>query len=296
MRFILHIFKQHIWRVLLVYGICNIAYIFWFAEPYVLGKMIDGIIAGEYWWTYAFIGINILFIAFGYIRRVIDTKIFSKMYNNFILDYIRRNICSLETSTVVARVDMSRTFTDFLENVIPSYFATIYALVGSIIAIYLISHGSAYVMLTICVPASFIVWWFYHKSSKMQRVNNSNSENNVAVIERRHLPEIEKYYGRKRKILIMSSTLDATSSMSFESMSLVFVIATMIYYISTAGCTAGMALTFYGYINRFTGSLGSVNYVIFTIAQIRDVTNRLKANVPEWKRKEKPGLDDLLRE
>ena len=250
MKLIIEIFGRHKLRILLVYLISIVANSLWLVEPYVLGKMIDGIIIKSYYWVTIFIVINIFFVGFGYIRRVLDTKVFSGLYNELILRYITNNISTSDTSIIIARTEMSRVITDFLENSIPMYITIIYSTFGSLIAIFLINKSSAVIVGLMLIPIYFITRFFYFKYKKMTNVNNSNSELHVNKIQTKDVSIINDYFIRRRRILIMDSTLSAKNFATFDSLALLFMISTMIYYISTSKCSMGDAMSFYGYINR----------------------------------------------
>lgn len=135
-------------------------------EPYILGKMIDGIICQNYYWTLIFIITNLFFIAFGYIRRVYDTKVFSKIYNKVVLDFISRQINNIDTSKIVTITEMSRVIIDFLENDVPHFIYLVFVTMGSLIAIYTMSQMSALIILMLIIPTTFVIRYFYIKVQK----------------------------------------------------------------------------------------------------------------------------------
>lgn len=276
MKKIYEIFKGHSWRIILVYLMCFTADTLWAFEPYILGKMIDGIISKSYNWVYVFILINLAFIGIGYFRRVFDTKVFSKMYNALVFDFVERHVDKTDSSTMVARIDLSKTLIDFLENAIPHFISVVYAVLGSLVAIYLLNSISALIVVLVMIPTVFAMRYFYFKSKKMTNVNNGNFEQNVHKIETKDILCIKDYYTRRRRILIMSSTLNAKNSLASDSLALIFVIISIIYYISSSHCTVGEVMGFYGYVNRFVYSLGAIPYFIWTWNQVKNVTERLK--------------------
>lgn len=275
MNLIFQIFKFRWFRILLVYLICIVADTLWLFEPYMLGKMVDGLLVRNYQWTIIFIITNLIFIGFRYIRRVFDTKVFSKIYNNLILNFISLNINKLELSKIVARTEMSKVITDFLENFIPNMISMLYATLGSLIIIYTLNHNASFIIVIMLIPISFVLWYFYMKIKKMTYVNNSNNELHIEKIQTKNLSTIKDYFNRTRRILIMDSTLNAKNIVAFDFLSVAFIIITLIYFIISKTCTTGDAISFYGYINRFAYSLGSIPYFISTFIKINDVTKRL---------------------
>jgi ABC-type multidrug transport system fused ATPase/permease subunit len=275
MRLILEIFKRAKFRILLVYLFCIVANTLWILEPYVLGKMIDGLMAKTYFWSIIFIIINLIFIGFGYFRRVLDTKVFSRLYNEVILQYINRNIDCTDTSKIVARTEMSRVITSFLEEAIPTYISVVYATLGSLIAIFLVSPISSIILLISLIPTYFLSKYFYEKNTKMTHINNSNNELHVEKIQTKNRNIIKNFFERRRKLLIMDSTLTAKNYMAFDFLGLLITFITLVFYISSASATAGDAVSFYGYLNKFIYGFGIISYCISSITQIQDVSKRI---------------------
>lgn len=110
----------------------------------------------------------------------------------------------------------------------------------------------------------------------MTNVNNSNLELNVQKIETKNMNIITDYFTRRRKILIMDSTINAKNFMATDLFGIIFIVISLIYFISTTTTTVGDAITFYGYITKFTYSINGIPYLIWSIVQIKNVSKRLE--------------------
>ena len=115
MKYIYNIAKEYKYELILIYFYMFVAQFLFLLEPYVLGKMIDGLLKKEYFWTYCFIGIAIFENFFIYKRMVFDTKIYTKIYNGIVLKYLKRERDS-DTSSKIARTELSNHLINFLEN------------------------------------------------------------------------------------------------------------------------------------------------------------------------------------
>jgi len=99
-------------------------------QPYLLGKSIDGLLGGTWLW------IILLFISyfisnlFNYKRMVYDTKVYTQIYNDIVLRFLKIN--NDPDSVKVARTDMAHDIVSVLEEYIHYYIATIITIVGSI--------------------------------------------------------------------------------------------------------------------------------------------------------------------
>jgi ABC-type multidrug transport system fused ATPase/permease subunit len=193
-----------------------------------------------------------------------------------VLKYISNSIDKTETSKIIARTEMSKSLISFLEDTVPIILSVIFATVGSLAAVYLMSPIAALIICFILIPVFFVIQYFYKKTKKMTFISNSNDELHVEKIQSGNLKIIFDYFTRRRRILIMNSTLNAKNYFAFDFLALFFILTTLIYFITTENSTTGDAIAFYGYINRFAYSLGGITYVINMVVQIRDISKRIE--------------------
>ena len=61
------------------------------STPYLLGKSIDGLIVGNWYWI-VLLGLS-YFVSnfFNYKRMVYDTKVYTKIYNNIALKFLKKD-------------------------------------------------------------------------------------------------------------------------------------------------------------------------------------------------------------
>ena len=61
------------------------------SQPFLLGKSIDGLLNGSWIWI-LFLGISyFLSNLFNYKRMVYDTKVYTKIYNDIVLKFLKQN-------------------------------------------------------------------------------------------------------------------------------------------------------------------------------------------------------------
>ena len=112
MKYILSVARDYKYQLLLIYFYMFVAQLLFLAEPYVLGKMIDGLLKREYSWLMCFIGIAVFENVFIYRRMIYDTKVYTTIYNNLVLKYLK-NDTSSDPSTRIARTEMSNNIINF---------------------------------------------------------------------------------------------------------------------------------------------------------------------------------------
>ena len=68
-----------------------VAQLLFLAEPFILGKAIDGLLTKNYIWLIVFLVVELLHNVFMYRRMVFDTKVYVKIYNDIIFNFLRNN-------------------------------------------------------------------------------------------------------------------------------------------------------------------------------------------------------------
>ncbi len=244
-------------------------------EPYILGKSIDGLLKEEYFWIFCFLFVEILANAFMYKRMVYDTKVYTRIYNDIIFEYLR-NDTDADISTKSARTDMAHNIVHFFEDHVPYYLMSIMSIVGSLIFIFLQHELTGYAIMICVIPILCIVYKFYPLIAKATRVRNSHYEQKVLVMDSNNSETIETFFERRRRMVIYSSTLQGKNWASLNITKSVFLIIALLFFThDNVGLTQGQAITMYAYINQFLISLLSIPVGVEMFTIIRDVVKRL---------------------
>jgi ABC-type multidrug transport system fused ATPase/permease subunit len=243
------------------------------STPFLLGKSIDGLIVGNWYWM-VLLGLS-YFISnfFNYKRMVYDTKVYTKIYNNIALKFLKRN--DVDVSTKVARTDMAREVVNVLEGYVHYYIATLVTIIGSLIFIF-----SENWQVGILVSASIIfivssVFILYKKIKQGIVIANNHYETQAKSIECGYASS-ESFFNRRRKIEICQSTIQGKNWFLINGIKYVFLILSIILLITTTkNITIGSVITVYSYVNNFLISLLSAPVAIEMFLRISDVLKRL---------------------
>ena len=129
MNYIINVIKQYKASLLLIYFYVFAVQLLFLAEPYVLGKMIDGLLVKNYNWTIVFVLVLFAGNVFTYKRMVFDTKVYTKIYNDLVFNYLDHDTDS-DTSVKNARTEMANNIINFLENDIAYYIMSVITEIG----------------------------------------------------------------------------------------------------------------------------------------------------------------------
>jgi hypothetical protein len=246
-------------------------------EPYVLGKMIDGLLIQQYQWLFVFCAICIIGNVFMYKRMVFDTKIFSEIYNTIILRYLKKDI-KTETSAKIARTDLAHNVINFLESDVHYYIYAVLSIIGSLFFIFLGDIVTGLVVAICVIPIVYTVKCLYKKIEQSTRVGNNQYEQKVDILTNGTELEVDTFFKRRKKLLISSSTLQGKNWFALNSIKTLFLIlAILMFTKGNSTLTQGQTVAMYSYINQFLISLMSIPIAVETFTRIKDVINRIKA-------------------
>ena len=244
-------------------------------EPYVLGKMIDGLIEKQYFWLFCFLGIAIFENIFIYRRMIYDTKIYTTIYNNLVLKYLKRDTDS-DPSTRIARTELSNNIINFLESDVHYYIYAVLSVIGTLFFIFLQNPLTGFIVLSCILPICVIVYIFYKKIAQCTEVGNNHYEQKIQILSENKEENVETFFKRRRKILIYGSTLQGKNWTSLNATKNLFLIISLIAFTHTTKITQGQAVSMYSYIHQFLISLMSIPIGVETFTRMRDVINRIK--------------------
>lgn len=241
--------------------------------PYLLGKSIDGLVGGNWYWI-VLLGISyFLSNFFSYKRMVYDTKVYTTIYNDIALTFLKKD--DVDVSTKIARTDMAHDIIHVLEGYVHYYISTIVTIIGSIIFIY---SENAKVGILVSFAMIFItsaVFIFYKKIRQGIVVRNDHYEKKAKSIESGYLSS-ESFFKRRRRIEICESTIQGKNWFLVHSIKYVFLLASIILLISTTkDITIGSVITVYSYIGNFLIALLSAPVAIEMFLRMSDVMKRL---------------------
>jgi len=273
MKKIYNIFKEYKYKLLLIYFFMFLTELSIIIQPYLLGKSIDGLLGGTWLW------IILLFISyfisnlFNYKRMVYDTKVYTQIYNDIVLRFLKIN--NDPDSVKVARTDMAHDIVGVLEGYVHYYIATIITIFGSIGFIYITNWKVGLLVTLALIFIIFAVLVFYKKIRQGINVRNNHYENKVTAIQNGYDTSVS-FFNRRRKLEIFESTLQGKNWFFVGMIKSIFLVFSIILLITTSNSiTTGSVVTIYSYVNNFLISLMSIPVVFEMYSRLTNIIKRI---------------------
>jgi len=243
------------------------------STPFLLGKSIDGLINGNWYWMVLLSITYFLSNFFNYKRMVYDTKVYNIIYNDIALKFLKKN--DVDVSTKVARTDMAQQIVFVLEGYVHYYIATIVTIIGSLIFIF---SENWQVGILVTISIIFIVssvFILYKKIRQGIIMANNHYETKAKSIECGYASS-ESFFNRRGKIEVCQSTIQGKNWFLINTIKYIFLILSIILLITTTkNITIGSVITVYSYVNNFLIALLSAPVAIEMFLRISDVLKRL---------------------
>jgi ABC-type multidrug transport system fused ATPase/permease subunit len=243
------------------------------ATPFLLGKSIDGLIDGTWFWL-IFLGISYFTSNFfNYKRMVYDTKVYTRIYNTIVFRFLKNN--NDDVSTKMARTDMAHQIVDVLEGYVHYYIATIVTIVGSIGFIYSENWRVGLLVTLSFVLILFGVSVYYKKIKQAIKIRNNQYEKKNDAIQLGYEQSVS-FFSRRRKLEIFESTLQGKNWFLVGSIKNIFLFLSVILLVTTTkNITIGSVVTVYSYVNNFLISLLSVPVAVEMYSRLSDILKRI---------------------
>ncbi len=270
---IFEIFKEHKKQLCWIYLFMLLTELANLSTPFLLGKSIDGLIGGSWFWV-IFLGMSyFLSNFFNYKRMVYDTKVYTKIYNTIVFRFLKKK--NHDTSTKIARTDMAHEIVHVLEGYVHYYIATIVTILGSIGFIYSENWQVGLLVTTAFALILGAVSILYKKIKQVIKVRNNHFEKKGDAIQEGFISSVS-FFNRRRKLEIYESTLQGKNWFLIGFVKNLFLLLSVILLVKTTdNITIGSVVTVYSYVNNFLISLLSVPVAVEMYSRLSDILKRI---------------------
>ena len=270
---IYQIFKEYKYKLLLIYLFMFITELSIISQPFLLGKSVDGLISGVWFWIVLLLLSYLISNLFNYKRMVYDTKVYTQIYNDIVLRFLKTN--NKPDSVKVARADMAHDIVGVLEGYVHYYIATIITIFGSIGFIYFSNWKVGLLVTLALIVIIFAVLVFYKKIRQSINIRNNHYENKVTSIQNGYTSSVS-FFSRRRKLEIFESTLQGKNWFLVGMIKSIFLVLSIILLIiNSNNITAGSVITIYSYVNNFLISLMSIPVAFEMYSRLSNIIKRI---------------------
>jgi ABC-type bacteriocin/lantibiotic exporter with double-glycine peptidase domain len=245
--------------------------------PKVLGNAIDHLMAKDYGYIWYLVGTFVLIMFFGYISRIYDIKVFSKIHRKFASDETHKQIeAGVETTKINGRLTLMNNIVRFFEVDMIVVIQTFIGVVGSIYFLSLVSLPIVGFMILSGMAIIGASYYYSPKLAAMTKLNNDISEEQTDIIARRKIGAVNNLLRRGQKIAVKSAYINSEFSLWIQGIVYGSVTALLTYYVMYNTVTIGSVFSTYRYMFDFCNALLGLPMIITSYINIKDVVKRLE--------------------
>jgi ABC-type multidrug transport system fused ATPase/permease subunit len=218
------------------------------------------------------------------VRKIMDTWIFSGIYNEICLDTIEQHTEVMEaneTSKLNARIELLKQVVAFFETDFPFMVTSVVSIVGSAWLLYFYNASLLLVCLLVIVPSLWVNYWFGRRLQAITAHVNDEYEKQLDVLARRNSMELRSYFANVRKLNIRRSNMQAYNFGTLEIFVFAMIFMSVVIICSTPAMSYGDIVASYGIVLRFAYGFDFIPHLTERWASMRDIDSRLEATQSE---------------
>lgn len=272
-----------------VFFLISLEHIAWIIEPAVFGSVIDILInrnaANQKEFELAYFIPLFVWIALyainsgtGMARRIIDQKIFLKIYMEIATEIAHKSKeLDYSVSKTAALAQLSEQYITFFQYRLPEIIEQVISITGAVIALYTFDYRIALSCLTIVVPLFFINKVYSKRVGHIQKEYHDLYEGTFDVFSTRDINEIKDYYSKSSKSLQRIAKWGAVNFGMMRVALLIIFLVVLYIAIDLDDFTTGNIYSIVAYIWTFITSSEYIPELMESWTSLKDVSRRTKA-------------------
>jgi ABC-type multidrug transport system fused ATPase/permease subunit len=259
----------------------------WIVEPAVFGKVIDALIErassnapnlnASLFPLFLWIGVFAVNSGTGVIRRIVDQKIYLKMFTQLATDISTVSQGKkLGVSKTAALAQLSEQYITFFQYRVPEIIEQAIQIGGTVIALAIFDWRLSLTCLTIILPLILINRIYTKKVGALQADVHDTFESTYDVFSSQKPEEIRNYYTRSADIKQKIANWGALNFGVMRLMLLMIFLAVLFISIDLDDFTTGSIYSIVAYIWTFVTSSEYLPELMESWTSLKDVSQRLK--------------------
>ncbi|MCS7013099.1 MAG: ABC transporter six-transmembrane domain-containing protein [Chloroherpetonaceae bacterium] len=267
----------------------------WIVEPSIFGSVIDAFIntateGGLLNWherlipLVIWISVYALNSSAGVLRRIIDQRIFWKMYVQIAADVSRiSKLQGHNTSKIAARAQLSKEYITFLQYRLPEIIEQLLTIAGAVIALYLFDWRISLVCFAIVLPLLLVNRIYSRNVFFYQKELHDRFESIYDVFETKDIDFIRSYFQSTAKAHQKIANWGALNFGLMRFVLLAVFLVVLYISIDLDNFTTGDIYAIVAYLWTFVSSSEYLPDLLESWTSIREVSMRMKVSDEEMK-------------
>ena len=271
------LFRRYRGRILAAYALLNLENLLSLAQPYCLGRAINGLLHGTGAGLCLFVGQYIGHLAVGVARRVYDARAFNRIYSDIVAStVVHQRSSGANVSRISARSALSRAYAEFYQQHLPVILQAAYSIGGSLLVLGLYDRWLIALCLSLLAPLVLLGWAYRRWTTPLNMGLHDELENEVDVIQAGSPGEVEGHYARVARWRIRLVDSEALNFAAMDAFVLVLIAVSLLRSCHMRSADAGDIFAVFRYVMMFVSGLDAIPFLIQQVVRLQDIGRRLR--------------------
>ncbi|MDQ3289014.1 MAG: ABC transporter six-transmembrane domain-containing protein [Pseudomonadota bacterium] len=274
------IFVRFRWSILGTFSLVVVENLIFIAQPYLIGKTVDGLIAGNYFELKIFMAVALVHACVTTFRMGYDDRTYARIRSQLSIETVmQQQRANSSLSETAERTALCDEILGFFERGLFVIVKSAVEIVGAMVML-------AFIDWRICVAAfcsmvvSQLIWISTRSRVKaLFTLRNDQREKKVQEIESGDYQRISGHFGNIARLKIKLSDYEAFSFGAFELMGIVVFFYAAFVATNLEGVTAGVLVACFGYVKALNNATTRLPNIFHAIVGVNEISGRLQALV-----------------
>ncbi len=247
------------------------------ATPLAIGFAINDLLAGSLFGILLLLGVCLVMLLVGGVRRFYDTRAYGKIYRTVSTELVEKEYKrKSSTSTISARSKLFTEFIEFLEYTIPEVCHNLINLIGTLLIIATLNSKIFLLCLSSSLLTTLIYWVSSDKILDLNKGENDEMEKQVAYLQHGNKKKIHTHFNRLMKWKIKLSDLETLNFLGVWLGLTIALISSVILLTGGNAVEVGTVVTVIMYVFGFMESSVAFPLYYQQIVRLQEISSRLQ--------------------
>ena len=244
--------------------------------PVAAGIALDAVLAGNLSTAFLMVSIIFTFWLIGALRRVVDTRIYTRIYTELVGKVIMtERKQGLPSTATVVHAGLARQFVDFFEIQIPAFVTAIVSVAGAVIMLIFLEPLIGSLAAGALLISIFSGFRFMNKSERIAECLHNIQETEPLVVTKGSPLLIARHFHVLGGRRIQLSDLEAKAYVGVGLIAAILFGALFIHLRTKGDATAGHLYMLMNYVWTFVFSLDEMPEQIQQIGRLKELGTRI---------------------
>ncbi len=247
--------------------------------PFAIGLAVDDLLDDSYRGVLVFVAISLSHTVVAVARQWYDARSFNRLYADMSSALVaEQRAQGVATTSVAARIALVAEYVDFLQVAVVAAITASFAVVGSLIMLFLYDVRLGAVAAAVAIPVALLNRRLVRRSGRIFRPLNDETELEVSTIDAGSADDVRRHFKVIARHWVRLSDAEATSWGVVDLIGLGLAVFALVHVTRNAG-EVGTIFAVIAYVWAYLGGFDQVPAVLQRMSNLGDIRRRLDGEV-----------------